>query len=166
MSNENSLILHNEKKRSTIHNRVKIQTSYPNGRNKQWWRHYDVKMASFWRHHDVFTSCVRWDITIFHLNILGSSSWIFYVSDHYYDVIMGAMASQITSLTIVYSTVYSSADLRKHQSSAPLAFMRGIHQGPVNSPHKGSVTRKIFPFDDVIMHTEDVNLRSDSNHAK
>ena len=35
---------------------------------------------------------------------------------------MGAMASQITSLTIAYSTVYSGADLRKHQSSASLAF--------------------------------------------
>ena len=64
---------------------------------------------------------------------------------------MGAMASQITSLTIVYSTVYSGADQRKHQSSASLAFVWGIHRGPVNSPHKGPVTRKIFPFDDVIM---------------
>ena len=64
---------------------------------------------------------------------------------------MGTMASQITSLTIVYSTVYSSADQRKHQSSASLAFVRGIHRGPVNSPHKWPVTRKMFPFDDVIM---------------
>ena len=38
-----------------------------------------------------------------------------------------------------------------HQSSASLAFVRGIHMWPVNSPHKGSVTRKMFPFDDVIM---------------
>ena len=71
--------------------------------------------------------------------------------DHYGDVIMGTMASQITSLTIVYSTVYSGADQRKHQSSASLAFVRGIHRGPVNSPHKWPVTRKIYPFDDVIM---------------
>ena len=70
---------------------------------------------------------------------------------HYSDVIMGVMASQITSLTIVHSTVYSDADQRKHQSSASLAFVRGIHQGPVNSPHKWPVTRKMFPFDDVIM---------------
>ena len=69
----------------------------------------------------------------------------------HYDVIMGAMASQITSLTIVYSTVYSGADQRKHQSSTSLAFVRGIHRGPVNSPHKWPVTRKMFPFDDVIM---------------
>ena len=70
---------------------------------------------------------------------------------HYCDVIMTAMASQITSLTIVYSTVYSGADQRKHQSSASLAFVWWIHRWPVNSPHKGPVTRKMSPFDDVIM---------------
>ena len=64
---------------------------------------------------------------------------------------MEAIASQITSLTIVYSTVYSGVDQSKHQSSASLAFVWGIHRGPVNSPHKWSVTRKMFPFDDVIM---------------
>ena len=52
---------------------------------------------------------------------------------------------------IVYSTVYSDADQRKHESSVSLAFVRGIHRGPVNSPHKWPVTRKMFPFDDVIM---------------
>ena len=70
---------------------------------------------------------------------------------HYNDVTMTVMASQITSLTIVYSTVYSGVHQRKHQSSASLAFVRGIHRGPVNSPHKGPVMRKTFPFDDVIM---------------
>ena len=73
------------------------------------------------------------------------------VSWHYNDVIMSAMASQITSLTVVYSTVYSGADQRKHQNSASLAFVRGIHRSPVNSPYKTPVTRKMFPFDDVIM---------------
>ena len=62
---------------------------------------------------------------------------------------MTAMAVAI--LTIVYSIVYSDADQRKHQSSASLAFVRGIHRGPVNSPHKWPVTRKMFPFDDVIV---------------
>ena len=66
---------------------------------------------------------------------------------------MGAAASQITSLTIVYSTFYSDADQRKHQSSASLAFVREIHRGPVNSQHKWPVTRKMFLFDDVIMKT-------------
>ena len=70
---------------------------------------------------------------------------------HYDDAIMGAIASQITSLTIVFSTVYSGADQSKHQSSASLAFVWRIHRGPVNSPHKWPVTRKLFPFDDVIM---------------
>ena len=76
--------------------------------------------------------------------------------DHYSGVIMGAIASQITSLTIVHSTVYSDADQRKHQSSASLAFVWGIHRGPVNFPHKWPVTRKMFPFDDVIMYLPDV----------
>ena len=71
---------------------------------------------------------------------------------HYADVIMGTIASQITSLNIVYSTVYSDADQRKHQSSASLAFVWGIHRGPMNSPHKWPVKRKMFPFGDVIMH--------------
>ena len=61
------------------------------------------------------------------------------------------MASQITSLAIVYSNVYSGTDERKHQSSASLFFVQGIHRWPINSPHKGPVTRKMFPFDDVIM---------------
>ena len=69
---------------------------------------------------------------------------------HNDDVTMSAMASQITSLKIVYSTVYSGTDQRKHQSSASLAFVRGIHWWPVNS---GPVTRKMLPLDDVIMYT-------------
>ena len=70
---------------------------------------------------------------------------------HYDDVIMSAMASQITSLTIVNSSVYSGADQWKLQSSALLAFVWGIHRWLVNSPHKGPVTRKMFTFDDIIM---------------
>ena len=69
---------------------------------------------------------------------------------------MGTMASQITSLTIVYSTIYWDADQGKHQSSVSLAFVQGIHRWPVNAPHKGPVMQKMFPFDDVIMisHTD------------
>ena len=70
---------------------------------------------------------------------------------HYSDVIMRAMMSQITSLTIVYSTVYSGADLRKHHSSVSLAFVKGIQRWPVNSLHNGPVTWNMLPFDDVIM---------------
>ena len=67
---------------------------------------------------------------------------------HYNDVVKGVMASQITCVSIVYSTVCSGADQREHQSSASLAFARGIHQWR----HKRPVTRKRFPFDDIIKH--------------
>ena len=67
---------------------------------------------------------------------------------------------QITSLTIVYSIDYSDADQRKHQRSASLAFVRGLHRGPVNSPHKWPVTRKMFPFDDVIMTLTEIQHRA------
>ena len=70
---------------------------------------------------------------------------------NYNDVIMFPMASQIIRLTIVSSNVYSGADQRKHQSSASLTFVLGIHRWPVNSPHKRPVTRKMVSFDDVIM---------------
>ena len=70
---------------------------------------------------------------------------------HYSDVTMGTVASQITSITIVCATIYSDADQRKHQSSASLAFVRGIQRSPVNSTHKGPATRKMFSFDDVDM---------------
>ena len=65
-------------------------------------------------------------------------------------ILTSAIASQINSLTIVYPTICSDADQRKHQSSASQA-VRGIHQGPMNSPHKWPVTGKMFPFDDVII---------------
>ena len=64
---------------------------------------------------------------------------------------MGAMAAQINTVSIVYSTVSSGGDQRKHQSSALLAFVRGIHRWPVNTPRKGPVAQKMFPFNDVIM---------------
>ena len=87
-----------------------------------------------------------------------TSSTFCLTATHYGDVIMGMMVSQIPSLIIVYSTVYSGADQRKHQSSASLPFVRRIHRGPVNSLQKWSVTRKMFPFDDVI-----VELRTQHN---
>ena len=64
---------------------------------------------------------------------------------------MRMMVSQMTNFTIVNSIVCSGADQRKYQSSTSLAFVRGIHCWPVNSLHKGPVTRKMVPFDDVIM---------------
>ena len=70
---------------------------------------------------------------------------------HYSDVIMTAMASQIIGVSVVCSTFCLGTDQRNHQSSASLAFLRGFHRWPVISPHKGPVTRKMFPFDDVIV---------------
>ena len=70
---------------------------------------------------------------------------------HYSEVIISAMASQITGVTIVYTTACSGTDQRKHQSSASLTFVRGIHQWTVNSPHKGPVTRNMIRFDDAII---------------
>ena len=73
---------------------------------------------------------------------------------HYGDVMMSAMASKITSVSIVYSTVCSGADQRIHESPASLALVRGIHRWPVNPPpppHKGPVTRKMVPCDCVNM---------------
>ena len=119
-------------------------------------RWYETLPCPLWRHRND-----EWHLRLSQLQAVMPpvmtklAFWQFLFSvnrlNHYGDVIMSVMTSQITSLTIVYSTVYSGADQRKHQSSASLAFVRGIHRWPVNSPHKWPVTRKMFPFDDVIM---------------
>ena len=75
---------------------------------------------------------------------------------HYSDVIMKAIVFQITGVSIVCSGAYQ----RKHKSCTSLAFVRGIHRWPVNSPHKGPVTWKIFPFDDVIMSKDLTKLHA------
>ena len=93
---------------------------------------------------------VSWVFQTFSVYIQIRNYGTLQATDIYNDAIMSAVASQITGLTIVYPTVYSDGDQRKHQSSASLAFVRGIHRWPVNSPHK-RVTPKMFPFDDVIM---------------
>ena len=97
-----------------------------------WW--FEKPSRSLWRHCNVPV-------------IRGYLKYHF----HYDDVIMTMLASQITRLTVVYSIVYSGVNQRKHQSSASLAFVREIHRGPGNFPHKWPVTREMFPFYDVIM---------------
>ena len=79
----------------------------------------------------------------FHENALRSMAWCL-IDNHFNDVIMSAMASQITGVSIVYLTVSSGAYQIKHQSFASLAFVQGIHRWQENSPHKGAITRKIF----------------------
>ena len=91
-----------------------------------------------------------WFVWFFWAQSMQKCVFLSLAAHHYCDVIIGAMASQITSLTIVYSTVYSGVDQRKYQSSASMAFVWGIHRWPVNSPHKWPVMRKMLPFDDVI----------------
>ena len=70
---------------------------------------------------------------------------------HYSDVIMGAMASQITSFTIVYSIVYSGADQRNIKASRHWPLCGQFTGDRRNPPHEWPVTRKMFPLDDVIM---------------
>ena len=89
---------------------------------------------------------------------------VVYFRFHYCDVIMGMMASQITSLTIVYSIVHSGADQRILQSSVSLAFVWGIHRWPVNSSHKWPVMQKTFSFDDVIMYLSLLDCISHGYH--
>ena len=62
---------------------------------------------------------------------------------------MDAIASQITSLMIVYSAVYS-AQIKENIKLRVTGLCAGNSTGPVNSPHKRPVTRKKFPFDDVM----------------
>ena len=99
-------------------------------------------ILSDWHTRRIITSC-NWTFVI--------QALLYTTQNHYSDVIMGAMASEITSVSIVYSNICWGTDQRKHQSTASLAFVRRIHRWPVNSPHNRPVTRKMAPFDDVIM---------------
>ena len=75
--------------------------------------------------------------------------WLQGICNPYSDVTMSAIASEITGVSIGYLTICSGTDQTKHQSSASLAFIRGIHRSPMTSPHKGPVKRKMFLSDDV-----------------
>ena len=75
------------------------------------------------------------------------------------DIIMSTMASQVTSASIVCLVVGLGRVQRKHQISALLAFVRGIHRWPDDSPHKGPVTPTNFPFDNAIMLKGMIELR-------
>ena len=116
--------------------------------------------------HSVLLLVISERYIIFHFELFSSALWLrskslymdpirlkLVLKFHLSDVIMSAMASQVTSLTSVYSNVYSGADQRKHQSPTSLAFVRRIPWWPVNYPHNWPATRKMFPFDDVIMGT-------------
>ena len=97
-------------------------------------------------HRDGYLSCF-WYMQLWLAAIRVCDGWYVYYSD----LIMSAIVSQITDVSIVYSTVCLGADQRKQQSSKSLVFVKIIHRSPVNSPHKRPVTRKMFPFDDVML---------------
>ena len=104
-----------------------------------------IRDASNIRHMPLYSNYIHNDVILFSGHFMLRALHSIPVSNfHYNDIIMSAMESQITSLTIVYSTVYSGADRRKHRSYEPLAFVWGIHRWSMNSPHKGPVTRNCF----------------------
>ena len=92
---------------------------------------------------EIMMTLLWWEKTLRMWSIRRSfPSHILGFDGHYSDVIMSTMAPQITSVSIVCSSVCSGANQRKHQSSASMAFVKRTHRWPVNSPHKGPVTRK------------------------
>ena len=115
-------------------NAIKISTVNLSLHSRRWWHH----------NLSLFVSDNMGKSREFLINIIFTVDELHPNSCHYNDVIIKAMASQVTSITSAYSTVYSGADQRKHQSTASLTFVRGIHRWPVNSPHKGPITGKCF----------------------
>ena len=93
-----------------------------------------------WNAGDLKRHSVHYHATVMYWNILLQVLMCL----HFNDIIMSTMASQITSLTIIYSTVYSGADQRKHESSASLVFLRRIQRRPVNSPH--ALLERLYPI--------------------
>ena len=122
------------------------------------WEQPSVNCESKWNYfppRKCIWMCRLWNGADFvYVSMHYAYQFICHIATHYSDVIMSAMASQINSVPIVCSTVCSGADQRKHQSSASLAFVRVIHRWSVDSPDKGPITRKMFPFDNVIMSWE------------
>ena len=101
-------------------------------------------------------TCLHWIRATAYMpaNYHYQASWPDLWNPHYSDIMMSALVSQITGVSIVCSAVCSGIGQRKHQSTASLAFVRGNHRWPMDSPHTGPVTRKMFPFGDVIMLTK------------
>ena len=134
---------------------LKIPLTYISHKNQWWYIEYPNGVLSYIIDKS-FTSLMAKGLVTY--SSICSKTW----SDH---SVKQKSIYQITSLTVVYSTVYSGADQRKHQRSTSLAFVRGIHRWPVNSPHKWPNTRKMFPFDDVIMLTRISEAKSWSVNA-
>ena len=90
------------------------------------------------------------DLEVIRLRNNSSAILVMSSDQHYSGVIMCAMTAQIIGASIIYWTVCSGIS-KKHQSSVSLAFVRGIRRWPVNSRHKGPVTRNMVSFDDVTL---------------
>ena len=110
------------------------------------WTMFTEEYVAIWR--QWVTAIENW-APIPYMNLISGSFQLINSYDN--NVIMSAMAPQITGLMVLFSTVYLDADQRKYQSSASLAFVRGIHRWPVYDRKKRPVTRKKIPFDDAIM---------------
>ena len=107
-------------------------------------------MTSSWEGRDMFIQNSQWHGTLsgeLSMQWTRTPEALVLTTLHYNEIIMSAKLSQIIGASIVCSIVGSDADQRKLQSSTLLAFVRW----PVHSPHKRPITRKVFPFDDVIM---------------
>ena len=89
-----------------------------------------------------------------------------YSAPHYSDVIMSAMACQITGALIAYSTGLFRCRLKKTSKLRVTGLMRGIHRWPVNSMHRRPVTRNIFPFDDVIVKIGNIDVGGECSSMK
>ena len=99
------------------------------------WRQCKWRFQSLKIYNTPYELCIQ--VTLCCVLLLSGTGWFYleleydidsqFVNIHFNDVIMSVMASQITSITIVYPSIHSGADQRKHQSSAWLAFVGGIH---------------------------------------
>ena len=111
--------------------------------SRGWW--FETPSCSLWRHCNGIRYLLN---TLYGHRVVQShlyTQWLHLIWPvHYDDVIMTTMASQVTSLTVVYSTVYSNADQRKHQTTASLAFVWGIHRDRWIPRTKGQLRGKCF----------------------
>ena len=103
---------------------------------------YVTGISAIWMHAEAY--CSPYDEKGGEINMYWFYSCLSSKVDHYSDVIMSAMASQITAVSNVCSTVCSGVDQRKHQSSVSLVIVRGMHRWPVDSLYKDQWLGKCF----------------------
>ena len=134
--------------------------AWRNGQEKQWWGwRFETPLRSLWRHYNVtndwwktiLSRYTRGKVSSLMLYVTYSWQWHFeYCSLWQWRHNQRDGVSKHQPYDCLLNRLFRRRS-RKHQSSASLAFVRGVHRWPVNSLHKGPATRKMFPFDDVIM---------------